>query len=183
MIVRANDEGNLRELLILWEEARERGETMTVEQLCRDCPELADKLRRGIEALRNWDLLEEDSAAGSAGASEPGEPAPARVPDSAHVTVELHDLNFHARGGRGRILKARQTGLPRDVAVKFPSQDRGHDPESVARFLREAAITARLEHPGIVPIYGLGRDEAGNPCYAMRFIQGTTLDRPGATTS
>ena len=54
-------------------------------------------------------------------------------------------------------------------------EDRARDPEIMARFLREAEITARLEHPGIVPIYGLGRDEAGNPCYAMRFIQGTTL--------
>jgi serine/threonine-protein kinase len=45
----------------------------------------------------------------------------------------------------------------------------------VGRFLREAAITARLEHPGIVPIYGLGRDADGNPCYAMRFIHGTSL--------
>ncbi len=42
------------------------------------------------------------------------------------------------------------------------------------RFLREAAITARLQHPGIVPIYGLGHDDAG-PFYAMPFIQGQTL--------
>ena len=48
-------------------------------------------------------------------------------------------------------------------------------PTARGRFLREAQITARLEHPGIVPIYGLGRDEAGNPCYAMRFVEGTTL--------
>ena len=42
------------------------------------------------------------------------------------------------------------------------------------RFLREAAITARLQHPGIVPIYGLGQDEDG-PFYTMPFIQGQTL--------
>lgn len=43
------------------------------------------------------------------------------------------------------------------------------------RFMWEAAITARLEHPGIVPIYALGTDEEGNLCYAMRFIEGRTL--------
>jgi serine/threonine-protein kinase len=177
MISRANDGRKLRELLIGWEDARDRGETMTVEQLCRDCPELADELRREVAALRAWDLLEEDSSARSSGESEPAAPAPTRAPASARVTVELHELHLHARGGLGRIYKARQTGLPRDVALKFPREERAHDRESVARFLREAAITARLEHPGIVPIYGMGRDEDGNPCYAMRFIQGTTLDQ------
>src|SRR5262249_6269366 len=49
------------------------------------------------------------------------------------------------------------------------------DPVSLARFVREAAITARLEHPGVVPVYGLVRDGRGNPCYAMRFVEGETL--------
>src|SRR5262249_45634157 len=43
------------------------------------------------------------------------------------------------------------------------------------RFLREAEITARLQHPGVVPVYGLTRDENGRPCYAMRFIEGESL--------
>ena len=41
--------------------------------------------------------------------------------------------------------------------------------------MREAEITGRLEHPGIVPVYGLGRDSDGRPYYAMRFIEGKTL--------
>src|SRR5262249_49933161 len=49
------------------------------------------------------------------------------------------------------------------------------DPEALGRFLREAEITGRLEHPGVVPVYGLGHDAAGNPVYAMRFIRGQTL--------
>ena len=44
-----------------------------------------------------------------------------------------------------------------------------------ARFLREAEITGGLEHPGIVPVYGLGTSEDGRPHYAMRFIRGETL--------
>src|SRR5262249_33072556 len=43
------------------------------------------------------------------------------------------------------------------------------------RFLAEAEITGRLEHPGIVPVYGLVRDADGQPCYAMRFIEGETF--------
>src|SRR6202011_43205 len=48
-------------------------------------------------------------------------------------------------------------------------------PESRARFVLEAEITGRLEHPGIVPVYGLGAYPDGRPFYAMRFIQGDTL--------
>ena len=50
-----------------------------------------------------------------------------------------------------------------------------HDPQSQSRFLREARVTGRLEHPGIVPVYGLGRHADGRPYYAMRFIEGETL--------
>jgi eukaryotic-like serine/threonine-protein kinase len=52
-----------------------------------------------------------------------------------------------------------------------------HDPTSQARFLLEARLTGRLEHPGIVPVYGLGRYPDGRPYYAMRLIQGETLGR------
>src|SRR5262249_39107301 len=49
------------------------------------------------------------------------------------------------------------------------------DADSRARLLREAEITGRLEHPGIVPVYGLGKDSHGRPYYAMRFIRGQTF--------
>ena len=46
---------------------------------------------------------------------------------------------------------------------------------SQSRFLLEAKVTGKLEHPGIVPVYGLGRYADGRPYYAMRFIEGETL--------
>src|SRR5262249_24887638 len=52
---------------------------------------------------------------------------------------------------------------------------RAGDEVSRRRFLREAEVTGRLEHPGIVPVYGLVKDSNGEPCYAMRFIEGETL--------
>src|SRR5262249_28164117 len=48
-------------------------------------------------------------------------------------------------------------------------------PESRARFLLEAEVTGALEHPGIVPVYGLGTYPDGRPYYAMRFIRGDSL--------
>src|SRR5262249_24507475 len=47
--------------------------------------------------------------------------------------------------------------------------------DSRARFLLEAEVTGKLEHPGVVPVYGLGRYEDGRPFYAMRFVKGDSL--------
>ena len=66
----------------------------------------------------------------------------------------------------------------RSKQIKSESAD---DPDSRARFLLEAEVTGRLEHPGIVPVYGLGFDDQGRPYYAMRFVRGITLDEAIAT--
>ena len=89
--------------------------------------------------------------------------------------MSLCELTFHERGGLGEIFKASQRELPRAVALKFVTEGPEHDPLILRRFLREARITARLEHPGIVPVHGLGRDASGRLCYAMRFIDGKSL--------
>src|SRR5438477_105545 len=75
-------------------------------------------------------------------------------------------------------LKRDAAGFAPDIALGAgllapPFPDRKLSPRR--RFLNEAEITARLEHPGIVPIYGLVQDEQGQPCYAMRFIAGQSL--------
>ena len=57
-------------------------------------------------------------------------------------------------------------------------QDRHADEPRAAPGSQEAEITGNLEHPGIVPVYGLGHDATGRPFYAMRFIQGTASRRP-----
>ena len=61
------------------------------------------------------------------------------------------------------------------MALKQILDQHADDPTSRARFLLEAEITGGLEHPGIVPIYGLGTYADGRPFYAMRFIKGDSL--------
>ncbi|HEX7380409.1 MAG TPA: protein kinase, partial [Pirellulales bacterium] len=81
----------------------------------------------------------------------------------------------HARGGLGEVLVAHDEELNREVALK-QIQDRFADDEvSRGRFVLEAEITGGLEHPGIVPVYGLGTYRDGRPYYAMRFIRGMSL--------
>jgi eukaryotic-like serine/threonine-protein kinase len=90
-------------------------------------------------------------------------------------SLRYRPVRFHDRGGLGEVHVAREEELGREVALKRIRREHAGDPESRARFLREAEVTARLEHPGVVPVYGLMRDGDGQPCYAMRFIQGQTL--------
>ena len=80
-----------------------------------------------------------------------------------------------AHGGLGELFLALDPELDRKVALKELRDFHAHDPISQSRFLLEAKVTGRLEHPGIVPVYGLGRHVDGRPYYAMRFIEGETL--------
>ncbi len=84
-------------------------------------------------------------------------------------------VKSHAKGGLGEVFIAEDRDLHRRVAVKEIQAFAADDPESRARFLLEAEITGRLEHPGIVPVYSLGASAEGRPYYAMRFIQGSSL--------
>ena len=80
-----------------------------------------------------------------------------------------------AHGGLGEVFLALDPELDRQVALKELRAFHAFDPVSQSRFLLEAKVTGRLEHPGIVPVYGLGRYADGRPYYAMRFIEGETL--------
>jgi serine/threonine-protein kinase len=84
-------------------------------------------------------------------------------------------LRLHARGGLGEVWVAEDTELGREVALKLIQERHRRNPESRRRFLREAEVTGRLQHPGIVPVYGMGEDADGAPCYAMHFIEGEDL--------
>lgn len=84
-------------------------------------------------------------------------------------------LRPHAQGGLGEVFVAEDTELHREVALKEIKAQRADDPESRNRFILEAEITGGLEHPGIVPVYGLGAYPDGRPYYAMRFIRGASL--------
>jgi WD40 repeat protein len=92
------------------------------------------------------------------------------LPVRSRARYEL--LGEHARGGLGKILKARDKDLGRDLAIK---EMRAPNSAAAARFVREALITARLEHPSIVPVHEAGRWENGEPFYAMKLVSGRTL--------
>jgi serine/threonine-protein kinase len=84
-------------------------------------------------------------------------------------------LRPHARGGLGAVFVALDSELHREVALKQMHDSHADDPSSRHRFVAEAEITGGLEHPGVVPVYGLGTYGSGRPYYAMRFIKGESF--------
>lgn len=96
----------------------------------------------------------------------------------------------YGRGGMGRILLVHDEYLSRDVALKELLPDQSTDPVVVdsdqasqmvssyaVRFLKEARITAQLEHPSIVPVHEIGRRSNGTLYYTMKLVRGKTLGK------
>jgi tetratricopeptide (TPR) repeat protein/tRNA A-37 threonylcarbamoyl transferase component Bud32 len=175
-------ESVVNDLLLRWEERP----ALTPEELCRDYAGHAEQAAL-IEAVRRG-IHELQALAGFLAPSPPeADPAqatrldstPAAVPPPAEAAPaagpRYRQLSRHAQGGLGEVWKAQDEELHREVALKRIRGEYRRDAESRRSFLREAEITAKLEHPGVVPVHGLVQDADGQPCYAMRFIRGTTL--------
>jgi tetratricopeptide (TPR) repeat protein len=84
-------------------------------------------------------------------------------------------LRLHAQGGLGEVYIAEDALLHRPVAVKLLQERWLGSRRAVTSFLRESEVTSRLEHPGVVPVHGVGETSDGRPCYSMRFVEGETL--------
>jgi eukaryotic-like serine/threonine-protein kinase len=90
------------------------------------------------------------------------------TPDARYEMVALL-----GRGGMGEVWLAHDEHVDRDVAIKLMRGDLVHEPNDVARFLREARVQGQLEHPAIVPVHDIGGGDA--PYFAMKRLTGITL--------
>ena len=124
--------------------------------------------RRYAAALDTTKQGDGDTLAPSFGPGASRPPAPLQYRDPSRYQI----MGEHGRGGLGLVFRARDKELGRDVALK-ELLGRGHSAE--LRFFREALITARLEHPGIVPVHEAGRWPDGTPFYAMKLVAGRSL--------
>jgi serine/threonine-protein kinase len=79
-----------------------------------------------------------------------------------------------ARGGMGAVLRGRDVDLGRDLAVKVLLEKHAHKPEVTQRFIEEAQINGQLQHPGVVPVYDIGRF-GERPFFTMKLVKGQTL--------
>lgn len=154
----------LAELLVKWEATTSRGNPQTPEELCKDCPELLPSFRELIRASAGLDDL--------LGSGPQQKPATRTV--DAPIDFDAGRYKPFATigtGGQGIVYMAEDREVGRTVALKVMKQMSLLGAGGRDQFVREAEITGYLEHPGIVPIYGLGRDEDGRPYYAMRYVR------------
>jgi serine/threonine-protein kinase len=174
--------------------AVEAGGSAQPQRLLRDHPEIADRLRACLRVLGiaegtasalssaglspGPDVTKERDAPGlelghdfAWDEADPTDPqsAPAARPPRYQVLGEL------ARGGIGVVLRGRDPALGRELALKVLQERHRADPGVVQRFVEEAQIGGQLQHPGIVPIYDLGRLADRRPFIAMKLVQGRTL--------
>jgi eukaryotic-like serine/threonine-protein kinase len=130
--------------------------------------------REKLAALGDSDLTASVAHVGSH-TTAPNGAATMSVGTATSEGQRFRVLRFHAQGGLGAVFVALDGELNREVALKQILDRHADDEISRTRFLIEAEITGGLEHPGIVPVYGLGHYGNGRPYYAMRFIRGDSL--------
>lgn len=159
-------------LLERWEERKRAGESPSVEELCADCPQLAAEVERQIADLEKVSLLLEEEGVLDADQAPLAETLPQKEAD---LTLRLNELLPIDFGGMGIVGRARDSKLRRDVAVKFMKPSK-NSPLNQERFLNEAKITGRLDHPGVLPVYGFGQTADNLPFYAMRYVTGPTFE-------
>lgn len=80
------------------------------------------------------------------------------------------------QGGIGKVWRVYDRESQRKLAIKVLRSDFGRHPQAVARLLREALLTGVLQHPGIPPVYDHGYLDSGLAFFAMKLIEGETLD-------
>ncbi len=96
----------------------------------------------------------------------------APAPECAGRCLLLGEI---ARGGMGVIFRAHDPELGREVAVKVLLESRQDHDDLERHFLEEAQIGGQLQHPGVVPVYDVGRLPDDRPFFTMKLVEGRTL--------
>ena len=118
-------------------------------------------------------LLRDDDGDGDAPTVEvaPDGDEPASPSGPGRYTL----LGEIARGGMGAVFRGRDSDLNRELAIKVLLEKYAANPVVLGRFVEEAQIGGQLQHPGIVPVYELGRFPDDRPFFAMKLVKGRTL--------
>jgi serine/threonine protein kinase len=166
------DSERIEELLLNWDDLRERGTALTAEELCREHPELTSEVARRIKALEA--VYRVPNAAGNLLATKPF--SPPRSPEKSLPHLDDYEiLELLGSGGMGQVFKAYQKSLKRLVALKMILTGRHASQAENDRFRTEAEAVAQLQHPNIVQIHEVGAAD-GCAFLALEFVSGGSLE-------
>lgn len=149
-----------------------RGERPSLTEFVERHPEFAEEIRELFPAL----VMMEKARSGDGPERPPG--SPGEDAGSELYGRQIGDFRIIrevGRGGMGIVYEAIQESLGRHVALKILPASVEKNPRHLLRFQREARAAAKLHHPNIVPVFGVGESD-GRHYYAMQFIQGLGLD-------
>ena len=163
-------EPDIDELLEQLEEAHERGQDLTVEEVCADHPELIEPLRQRWQKLMRFNEAYGTRRESTAEVERKVSAMPENM-NGKHVVVQaklqIHD--FVDRGGLGDVYRAEDPELGREVAIKLLRADR-QTTANEEDFEREVKILGGLVHPGIMSIFGAGETIDGREFYTMPYL-------------
>lgn len=151
------------DMLRIWEQEFEDGRDLSAAEICPEAPQtVLEQFAEGVQCLRAFAQFSRDSFS---------------LVDAPFDAANYRAGQYQAesvidQGGQGVILKAYDCDLGRMVALKTLKEKGILGREPSQRLEREAKIIGALEHPGVIPVYGFGRDAEGNPYYAMRHMPG-----------
>jgi len=103
------------------------------------------------------------------------DPAASELPEPHVIATRYEELGLLGRGGMGEVHRVRDRRFDRILAMKVMRTDRSLSRLTTGLFLREARIEARLQHPGVPPVYDRGTLPDGRPWYTMKQVEGERL--------
>ncbi|HEV8112137.1 MAG TPA: bifunctional serine/threonine-protein kinase/formylglycine-generating enzyme family protein [Planctomycetota bacterium] len=177
-----------RELFAAFAARSEAGERVDIEDEIAKRPELGEELRGLYEGWRKLDRLlgsiRVDSSVLDSAAREASSEAEPLDEETRALLERLkgsrsardrYEIREHiASGGMGEVLRVHDRDLGRDLAMKV-ARSRTSGARFLRRFMSEARLTARLDHPGIVPVHDVGVDAEGRLWFTMPLVRGWTL--------
>lgn len=149
------------------------GDAPTPDQFLADFPVAQPQLLR---ALRRVDR---ELASDDVGVDSFSRPSMQPLEFDSRAPLPYADFTLHeliGAGGMGKVYRATQRSLHRNVAVKALAKSLQRDPVAIDRFVDEARTLARLHHPNIVGVHGLGRFPGGGYFLVMDYVAGRNLE-------
>lgn len=138
------------------------GDRPSPQEYCQRFPEI---VHTGDEIASAFPDRSQHTGASTAGELHPGQKV-------GRYTL----IDEAGRGGFGRVWQVEDAKLGRRIALKQMSPHVARNEDLRRRFIAEARVSARLEHPGVVPVYDLDQLDEIHPYYTMKLVKGETLD-------